>query len=297
MSESRDYDLIRFPKDAWGKVPPFAYPTYVALLRYFGNKSECWPKISTLIEMTGMSARSVKRQLDALRESGLISSERGGSYGRNRYSLGGLSSATNGTCQPLSSAANDPCEVPPTAQHVVPPTAPPIEDYREKTTKKPSPPTPSSEDDGDDEVPSAAFDTEPPPPIIESLDKARDNRLEKARRWLALCAEAWPNVAMPTADNRQELHSIGEALDGWAIPDVSVDPFGHRLPPREVWLALLRIAGRDEVWRVKFNIRNPRTAARNAPKLIQRFVEHAQAEVRQQHLRALRAKPAEVPSA
>ena len=54
-------------------VPTEAIPTYAALADYANNKTGlCWPKMQTLANTLGRSARTVQRHLHLLKECGLI---------------------------------------------------------------------------------------------------------------------------------------------------------------------------------------------------------------------------------
>jgi len=54
-------------------VPTEAIPTYAALADYSNNKTGlCWPKMETLANTLGRSARTVQRHLHLLKECGLI---------------------------------------------------------------------------------------------------------------------------------------------------------------------------------------------------------------------------------
>ena len=54
-------------------VPAEAIPTYCALTDYANNKTGlCWPKMETLANTLGRSARTIQRHLHLLKELGLI---------------------------------------------------------------------------------------------------------------------------------------------------------------------------------------------------------------------------------
>ena len=54
-------------------VPAEAIPTYCALTDYANNKTGlCWPKMETLANTLGRSARTIQRHLHLLKEKGLV---------------------------------------------------------------------------------------------------------------------------------------------------------------------------------------------------------------------------------
>lgn len=73
---------------AWGlPVPPTSKLVLLALASHADEEGRCWPSVSRLASMTGLSERAVTKSLAALEHTGLFTRERGNGRNPSRYRL------------------------------------------------------------------------------------------------------------------------------------------------------------------------------------------------------------------